>query len=99
MLDIANSAASLLDGDEFVAIVENTSNEQMCIILDKISTEIDSKIIVKNELHIPLAISKGFSVFTPEDKEVKTVVQRADAQMYQDKTEYYTKHADRRRKR
>ena len=88
-----------IGGDEFVAIVENTSNEQMSIILDKISTEIDSKIIVKNELHIPLAISKGFSVYTPEDTEVKAVVQRADAQMYQDKTEYYTKHADRRRKR
>lgn len=88
-----------IGGDEFVAIVENTSNEQMSIILDKISAEIDSKIIVKNELHIPLAISKGFSVYTPEDKEVKIVVQRADAQMYQDKTEYYTKHADRRRKR
>ena len=88
-----------IGGDEFVAIVENTSNEQMSIILDKISAEIDSKIIVKNELHIPLAISKGFSVYTPEDKEVKIVVQRADAQMYQDKTEYYKKHADRRRKR
>lgn len=88
-----------IGGDEFVAIVENTSNEQMSIILDKISAEIDSKIIVKNELHIPLAISKGFSVYTPEDKEVKIVVQRADAQMYQNKTEYYTKHADRRRKR
>ncbi len=88
-----------IGGDEFVAIVENTTNEQMNIILDKISTEIESKIIVKNELHIPLAISKGFSVYTPEDTEVKAVVQRADAQMYQDKTEYYTKHADRRRKR
>ncbi len=88
-----------IGGDEFVLLVENVSEEQMKIIFDKISTEVNSKIISKNEVHIPLAISKGFSVYTPEDTEVKAVVQRADAQMYQDKTEYYTKHADRRRKR
>lgn len=88
-----------IGGDEFVLLVENVSEEQMKIIFDKISTEVNAKIISKNEVHIPLAISKGFSVYTPEDTEVKAVVQRADAQMYQDKTEYYTKHADRRRKR
>ena len=88
-----------IGGDEFVLLVENVSEEQMKIIFDKISTEVNAKIISKNEVHIPLAISKGFSVYTPEDTEVKAVVQRADAQMYQDKTEYYTKYADRRRKR
>lgn len=88
-----------IGGDEFVLLVENVSEEQMKIIFDKISTEVNAKIISKNEVHIPLAISKGFSVYTPEDTEVKAVVQRADAQMYQDKTVYYTKHADRRRKR
>ena len=88
-----------IGGDEFVALVENLSAEQMTEIFTKISAEIDGKIINKNDVHIPLAISKGFSVYTPEDTEVKAVVQRADAQMYQDKTEYYTKHADRRRKR
>ena len=86
-------------GDEFVVLVENVSAEQMTEIFEKITANIDSKIIIKNEVHIPIAISKGFSVFTPEDTEIKAVVQRADAQMYQDKTEYYTKHADRRRKR
>ncbi len=86
-------------GDEFVALVENVTAEQMTEIFEKITANINSKIIIKNEVHIPIAISKGFSVFTPEDTEIKAVVQRADAQMYQDKTEYYTKHADRRRKR
>ena len=86
-------------GDEFVALVENVTAEQMNEIFEKITANINSKIIIKNEVHIPIAISKGFSVFTPEDTEIKAVVQRADAQMYQDKTEYYTKHADRRRKR
>ena len=86
-------------GDEFVALVENVTAEQMNEIFEKITININEKHITKNEVTIPLAISKGFSVFAPEDKEVKTVVQRADAQMYQDKTEYYTKHADRRRKR
>ena len=86
-------------GDEFVVLVENVTAEQMTEIFEKITANINSKIIVKNEVHIPIAISKGFSVFTPEDTEIKAVVQRADAQMYQDKTEYYTKHADRRRKR
>ncbi len=88
-----------IGGDEFAVLAENISAEQMTEIFTKISAEIDGKIINKNDSHIPLAISKGFSVYTPEDPEVKTVVQRADAQMYQDKTEYYTKHADRRRKR
>ena len=88
-----------IGGDEFVALVENVTTEQMNIIFEKITAEINAKIITKNELHVPLAISKGFSVYTPEDTEVKAVVLRADALMYQDKTEYYTKHADRRRKR
>ena len=94
-----NGTLFRVGGDEFVALVENVTAEQMNEIFEKITININEKHITKNEVTIPLAISKGFSVFAPEDKEVKAVVQRADAQMYQDKTEYYTKHADRRRKR
>ena len=88
-----------IGGDEFVVLIENTTAETMSLIFEHINPQIEAKVIVRNNVTVPLAISKGFSIFTPEDKTVKAVFQRADHLMYEDKAAYYATHADRRRKR
>ncbi|MBO4639990.1 MAG: diguanylate cyclase [Treponema sp.] len=88
-----------IGGDEFVVLMENITAERMALIFDHITPQIDAKVIVRNDVSVPLAISKGFSVFGPEDTTVKAVFQRADNLMYEDKAAYYANHADRRRKR
>ena len=90
-----------ISGDEFVAVMEYTSKEEMSDILRKI----DNKIAAKNEeiedlkTKMQLAVSKGAATFTKrKDADVKSVFRRADNAMYDDKTVYYHIH-DRRQER
>ena len=88
-----------IGGDEFVCIIENVTSEEMEKIFEHIMPQVDSRIINRNGIAVPLAISKGYSLFTEQDKSIKEVFQRADHKMYEDKAAYYASHADRRRKR
>ncbi|MCR4948414.1 MAG: diguanylate cyclase [Treponema sp.] len=84
-----------IGGDEFVAVMEHTSKEEMNDILHKV----DNKIAAKNaeiedlKTKMQLAVSKGAATFTKQkDADVKSVFRRADNSMYDDKTVYYHIH-------
>ena len=84
-----------IGGDEFVAVMEHTSKEEMNDILRKV----DNKIAAKNaeiedfKTKMQLAVSKGAATYTKQkDADVKSVFRRADNSMYDDKTVYYHIH-------
>ena len=88
-----------IGGDEFVVLLEYTTAEKMTSIFEHLAPQVEARVIVRNDITALLAISKGYSLFTPEDKSVDEVFQRADHLMYEDKAAYYATHADRRCKR
>ena len=77
-------------GDEFIAILSTGDTEE----IDRLFARFDDALEEENKqdktYHLPLSISKGCAVFEKEkDTEYKTVFQRADTTMYQDKDAYY----------
>ena len=86
-----------IGGDEFIAVLEG----EMATRADRLFDELDQLFRKKNETEktykLPLAVSKGYALFSVEkDKEYLDVFRRADDAMYHDKAKYYQTH-DRRR--
>ncbi|MBP5156184.1 MAG: diguanylate cyclase [Clostridia bacterium] len=87
-----------IGGDEFAAVLENTSEEEVEVLFRKLDESIDISNKKRAEKNcMPLSLSKGFSEFVPgEDISYKQVFKRADVAMYYDKNEYYKKYGYRR---
>ena len=83
-----------IGGDEFVAVLENTSDEA----IETMFRHMDEALVAFNQKEraydIPLTISRGVAAFRRGvDHEYNTVFKRADQSMYQDKGEFYDKNS------
>ena len=90
-----------IGGDEFVAIIEHADKTAF----EPIFAFIDQKLAEKGNVLTDgtntsfLAVSKGAAAFSKgTDTETKAVFQRADEAMYADKSAWYAKNFDRRRR-
>ena len=89
-----------IGGDEFTCILKNISQEDLKTAVTKMDADIEVLHKEEKPYIIPLSVSKGFGIYTPgQDKSFTEVFKRADEIMYKDKSEYYSKNGDRRRKR
>ena len=89
-----------IGGDEFVAVIENSTNESMSQVFETVDTLLTEKNLSVRDFRekAELAISKGFSIYNRvQDSEVSAVFRRADDAMYRNKAEYYRTHDRRRR--
>lgn len=85
-------------GDEFIAIVKDSTLEEMKQRFTLLELELEQSNLVAHPYVVPLAIAKGASAYNQEtDTSYAQVFERADREMYEDKRAYYEKHGDRRR--
>ena len=83
-------------GDEFVAIVSTDSSEEMDSLFEKVEKELEKENTIDKAYQYPISLSKGYAVYRRgEDYEFKSVFQRADVAMYQDKDAYYAQNGKR----
>ena len=90
-------------GDEFTVITEDSSEEKIksnmtvfAQAVDEFNSENDGR---ENKLDFTLSVSAGYAVFEKgRDKEFKSVFDRADKAMYENKENFYKAHEDMRRK-
>ena len=74
-----------IGGDEFVAIVQETSLESADIITSRINQQIESHNRNRQDIHLKISFSIGYAVSkTPEDT-IETIMKNADELMYIDK--------------
>ncbi len=76
--------------DEFIAVVENITEEDMA----KCLTQLESETRIYNAQHRDdpqLSMAKGIAFFGEEDTSYRTVFRRAEAMATQDKEAYYEK--------
>ena len=72
--------------------------DEFLVILERSYAELLPKLASLRENQAGISISAGSAVFNREtDREYRTVFNRADMAMYNDKREYYLTHGDRRR--
>jgi len=72
-----------LGGDEFGVILANTSMEQAASFVQRLDQAIGSVTMKTGQLDIPVTISIGTSEFRVEDKDIESIISRADNAMYQ----------------
>ncbi|MBQ7372449.1 MAG: diguanylate cyclase [Blautia sp.] len=88
-----------IGGDEFIAILNDISESTLEAMFSRMDTVLEETNKTEKIYKVPLAISKGASMFAPDtDSTYREVFRRADSAMYADKAAYYTTH-DRRRRR
>ena len=88
-----------IGGDEFVVILEHSTDNDISKIFRDIEQKIEQKNSCRKEKEPEIAVSKGFSTYQfGKDADLRDIFHRADNAMYADKADYYSHHADRRRK-
>lgn len=82
-------AAYRMGGDEFAALLTNTSEEQLKVLCQKIEKCLEDKSeTISHE--IPLSMSMGYAVYTPgKDEGLADVYKRADEIMYVEKERFH----------
>ena len=86
-------------GDEFIVIELNSSLEEMRQRFGLLDWELEEANRAERPYVFPLSLAKGAAAFIPgTDTDFRTVFERADQAMYEDKREYYEKHPDMRRR-
>lgn len=88
-----------IGGDEFIAVIKQLSDSDSDKEMNLLFRRLDEKLIKENQTvkkyKIPLAIAKGYALYTPgNDKEYKEVFKRADQKMYDDKVAYYNRYGN-----
>ncbi len=78
-----------IGGDEFVAVLEHTSQEEMERLFSLYNQALTQYNAAKDkEFDFDLSISAGFAIYTPGE-EFKAVFQKADGEMYRNKELFY----------
>lgn len=86
-----------MGGDEFMAILEGASEEEMRAYFRTLDAAIAEENQTPRPYETPLSLSKGCAVYQPgTDAEYREVIKRADQAMYADKAAYYMRRGDRR---
>ena len=89
-----------IGGDEFIAIIENTSEKEIEKLFAQYKTNLETenkKASESNPAASELSISHGYAFYTSE-KQYKDVFQLADEDMYREKEKFYQGKKDRRRR-
>ncbi len=84
-------------GDEFVVVMEHVTPEEITFRLQAFDDAL-AAINERRDKEFPdITVSRGWSAFHPqEDQDTKSVVRRADEDMYRAKAAFYNTHPDRR---
>ena len=83
-----------IGGDEFIAILRNTSEKEIELMFKSIDNTITGYNMIQHKMAFPLAISKGYAVFDPDNgDDYNSVFRRADNAMYEDKRRFYEENA------
>ena len=87
-----------IGGDEFIAVMGETTEAELDEKLDQIKEAIDAFNTQEKQYTMTLSFSGGGAVYHPgEDSDFKAVFKRADEQMYRNKGDFYRQFGDRRR--
>lgn len=79
-----------IGGDEFIAIAENVTEEEMADKIEKVNAEIITYNGLGGGRGAVLSVSKGIAQYSPgNDRSFKEVFVRADGKMYRDKEEFH----------
>ncbi len=78
----AHGAVFRIGGDEFAVILQGKGYDIMPEVITELNRRIEENIAKKE-----VVISIGYSVLTPEDRQLRDVFERADQMMYQRKKE------------
>jgi diguanylate cyclase (GGDEF)-like protein len=82
-----------IGGDEFIAIVEGTTDDELAEKLSRLDEEIALYNEANRELDGDLSLSNGQAAYKPgEDRTYKNVFSRADQEMYANKSEFHKAH-------
>ncbi|MBR5088957.1 MAG: GGDEF domain-containing protein, partial [Ruminiclostridium sp.] len=88
-----------IGGDEFIVILNNVSETEVQNSISQLEYRIAAENTNERPYKKPLSMSMGYAIFQPDtDKAYRDVFHRADKRMYDDKSAYYLKHGDRRRR-
>lgn len=88
-----------IGGDEFIVITEEISEESIKEDFERVGESLSSINTDKKPYRVPISISMGYAVYQEEsDKSFADVFRRADQMMYSNKSAYYMRRGDRRRK-
>ncbi len=107
IIDITNALSSVYDkgeifrigGDEFIVILNTVSETEIQNGMSRFEYRLAADNLKEKPYKRPLSVSMGYSIYRQgEDKEYREVFHRADKEMYRDKSEYYQKVGDRRRR-
>lgn len=96
---VQNKNVFRIGGDEFVAIFYHSTDSDINRIFNVIEQKIEQKNAGRKDKEPEIAVSKGFSTYQfGKDADLRDIFRRADNAMYADKADYYSHHADRRRR-
>lgn len=96
---VQNKNVFRIGGDEFVAIFYHSTDSDIKRIFNVIEQKIEQKNAGRKDKEPEIAVSKGASRFQfGKDADLRDIFRRADNEMYADKADYYSHHADRRRR-
>ncbi|MBQ7502984.1 diguanylate cyclase [bacterium] len=88
-----------IGGDEFIVVSEDISEDVIKESFESVSESLSSINSDEKPYHVPLSISMGYAVYQKdEDNSFADVFRRADKMMYSNKSAYYMRRGDRRRK-
>ena len=88
-----------IGGDEFIAILEYTSEERIKELISGLNSRIEETNKTEKRKAIPLYIAKGAATYSKDtDKNFNAVFKRADSVMYRDKAAHYLLRGDRRKR-
>ncbi len=75
-----------IGGDEFVAILQETNMERAEIIKDRIKKQIKIHNGRRQEAHLEISFSIGYTVGEESEDTIEAIMNKADERMYADKT-------------
>lgn len=88
-----------IGGDEFIVVLPTDSSEEMDRLFKEADRVIEEGNRTPKPYKNPLALSKGYAVYEKgKDTAYREVFKRADDRMYQDKSAYYKRFPEKRRR-
>lgn len=77
-----NDLAARFGGEEFVLLISESDLAMAHSIAERLRQQIEQHVVVTDDERISLTVSLGVSVYTKEDKDIDTLIARADEALY-----------------